>query len=59
MGRKQRDLKHKLLFITLPVFGQRLEDLEAAAEVANGFEVGRLLYREFASATPIVNGLHG
>ena len=52
MRRKQRDLEHKLLLITLPAFGQRLEDLEAMAQVVDGFEVGRSLDREFASATP-------
>jgi hypothetical protein len=57
MRRKQRDLEHKLLFITLPAFGQRLENLEAAAQVVDGFEVGRSLDREFASATRIVNCL--
>jgi hypothetical protein len=59
MRRKQRDLEHKLLLMTLPAFGQRLEDLEAAAQVADGFEIGRSLDREFASATPIVNCLRG
>ncbi len=52
-------LKHKLLLIALPALRQAIEQLDAAGEVGDRFQICRALERTFAGAAPILDGLFG
>src|SRR5215475_12932173 len=52
-------LEHKLLLVALPALRKALEQLDAAGEVGDRFQVCRALKRAFAGAAPVLDGLFG
>jgi hypothetical protein len=52
-------LQRKLPLVTFSAFRERAEDFDVAAEMGNGFEIGRACHRTLAGAPPIGDGLLG